>query len=127
VLVDQRGTGQSHPFQCPHDATPPHFLVEMYPVDYVKNCRQVLQQKADLTQYTTPIAVEDLDEVRAWLGYDRINLFGLSYGTRAALVYMRQHPEHVRSAGGWLLWVSESILAETSDLKKIAKTTRAGV
>jgi pimeloyl-ACP methyl ester carboxylesterase len=37
----------------------------------------------------------DLDDVRAWLGYDRIDLFGLSYGTRAALVYMRQHPDRV--------------------------------
>jgi pimeloyl-ACP methyl ester carboxylesterase len=98
VLVDQRGTGESNPLQCPHDATPQHFLDEMYPAEYVKNCRQVLEQRADLTQYTTPIAMDDLDDVRAWLAYDRINLFGLSYGTRAALVYMRQHPEHVRSA-----------------------------
>ena len=98
VLVDQRGTGQSNPLRCPHDATPQHFLAEMYPVEYIKNCRRVLEQRADLTQYTTPIAMDDLDDVRAWLGYDRINLFGLSYGTRAVLVYLRQHPEHVRSA-----------------------------
>ena len=42
--------------------------------------------------------MDDLDDVRAWLGYDRINLFGSSYGTRAVLVYMRQHPERVRTA-----------------------------
>jgi len=60
--------------------------------------RHALEQRADLTKYTTSIAMDDLDDVRAWLGYDRINLFGTSYGTRAALVYMRQHPEHVRSA-----------------------------
>ena len=41
--------------------------------------------------------MDDLDDVRAWLGFDRINLFGLSYGTRAALVYLRQHPEQVRT------------------------------
>src|SRR5260370_59180 len=98
VLVDQRGTGESNPLQCPHDVTPQRFLAEMYPVEYVRNCRQVLEPRADLTQYTTPIAMDDLDDVRAWLGYERINLIGLSYGTRAALVYMRQHPEHVRSA-----------------------------
>jgi pimeloyl-ACP methyl ester carboxylesterase len=97
VLVDQRGTGQSNPLQCPHDTTPQHFLSEMYPIEYVKNCRQVLEQHADLTQYITPIAMDDLDDVRAWLGYERINLFGLSYGSRAALVYMREHPAHVRS------------------------------
>jgi pimeloyl-ACP methyl ester carboxylesterase len=98
VLVDQRGTGQSNPLQCSHDGTPQHFLSDMYRADYVKNCRHELEKRADLTQYTTPIAMDDLDDVRVWLGYDRINLFGLSYGTRAALVYMRQHPEHVRSA-----------------------------
>jgi pimeloyl-ACP methyl ester carboxylesterase len=42
--------------------------------------------------------MDDLDDVRAWLGYDKINLLGGSYGTRAELVYMRRHPEHVRSA-----------------------------
>jgi pimeloyl-ACP methyl ester carboxylesterase len=70
----------------------------MYPVEYVKTMRQALEQHADLTQYTTSIAMDDLDDVRAWLGYERINLFGLSYGTRAALVYLRQHPDRVRSA-----------------------------
>nr|HRC87677.1 alpha/beta hydrolase [Thermoanaerobaculia bacterium] len=56
------------------------------------------EKKADLKLYTTSIAMDDIDEVRAWLGYDKINLEGGSYGTRAAQVYMRRHPEHVRSA-----------------------------
>lgn len=98
VLVDQRGTGGSNPLHCRHDTNPQYFLDEMYTVEYVKSCRQELEQKADLTQYTTPVAMDDLDDMRAWLGYERINLFGLSYGTRAAQVYMRQHPERVRSA-----------------------------
>ena len=41
--------------------------------------------------------MDDIDEVRAALGYDKINLFGGSYGTRAAMVYLRQHPKHVRA------------------------------
>jgi len=98
VLVDQRGTGQSNRLSIPQEKTTQHYLSEMYPVEYVREMRHALEQHADLTKYTTSIAMDDLDDVRAWLGYDRINLFGLSYGTRAALVYMRQHPEHVRSA-----------------------------
>ena len=97
VLVDQRGSGKSNPLSIPRKKTPQDYLSEMYPVDYVKSLRQTLEQRADLTQYTTSIAMDDLDDVRAWLGYDRINLIGLSYGTRAALVYMRQHPERVRT------------------------------
>ena len=98
VCVDQRGTGKSNRLAISRDKTPSYYLSEMYPVDYVREMRDVLEQRADLTKYTTSIAMDDLDDVRAWLGYDRINLFGLSYGTRAALVYMRQHPDHVRSA-----------------------------
>jgi len=56
-----------------------------------------IEARADLTQYTTAIAMDDLDDVRAWLGYEKINLYGFSYGSRAALVYLRQYPEHVRS------------------------------
>jgi pimeloyl-ACP methyl ester carboxylesterase len=98
VLVDQRGTGQSNRLSIPQDKTPQHYLSEMYPVDYVREMRHALEQRADLAKYTTSIAMDDLDDARAWLGYDKINLFGLSYGTRAVLVYMRRHPDHVRSA-----------------------------
>ncbi len=99
VLVDQRGTGKSNGLKAnTREKRPQDFLTEMYPVNYVKNLLQILEQRADLTQYTTSIAMDDLDDVRAWLGYDQINLIGLSYGTRAALVYMRQHPDRVRTA-----------------------------
>jgi pimeloyl-ACP methyl ester carboxylesterase len=98
VLVDQRGTGNSNRLAIFREKTPQYYLGEMFPVDYVKNLRETLEKRADLTKYTTSIAMDDLDEVRAWLGYDRINLFGTSYGTQAALVYMRRHPNQVRSA-----------------------------
>ena len=98
VCVDQRGTGKSNKLSLDQKKTPQDRLTEMYPVEYVKNLRKTLEQRADLTQYTTSIAMDDLDDVRAWLGYDRINLFGISYGTRAALVYLRQHPEHVHTS-----------------------------
>ncbi len=99
VLVDQRGTGNSNPLAAAsRTRSPQDYLTEMYPVEYVMTLRQTLEQRADLTQYTTSIAMDDLDDVRAWLGYGRINLFGLSYGTRAVLVYLRQHPDRVRSA-----------------------------
>jgi pimeloyl-ACP methyl ester carboxylesterase len=98
VCVDQRGTGKSNRLAIFRAKTASYYLSEMYPVDYVRKMRQVLEQRADLTKYATSIAMDDLDDVRAWLGYDRINLFGASYGTRAELVYMRQHPDHVRSA-----------------------------
>ncbi|HSN88938.1 MAG TPA: alpha/beta fold hydrolase, partial [Thermoanaerobaculia bacterium] len=101
VFVDQRGAGGSHPLMCPLpgdiDTNPQGLLSDLFPIDILRTCLKDLSAKADLTQYTTSIAMDDVDEVREWLGYQRINLHGGSYGTRAAQVYLRQHPEHVRS------------------------------
>jgi pimeloyl-ACP methyl ester carboxylesterase len=100
VLVDQRGTGSSNPLDCqPEDESPAGELRELFrvdlPVDRLADCRAGYD--ADPALYTTPIAMDDLDEVRAWLGYERVNVWGGSYGTRAALVYLRRHPDHVRT------------------------------
>jgi pimeloyl-ACP methyl ester carboxylesterase len=101
VLVDQRGTGASHRLDCkvPQDPGDVQAYFEpSLPVAEVQRCRAELDKIADLTQYTTSIAADDVDAVRDWLGYDKINLEGGSYGTRAAQVYMRRHGEHVRAA-----------------------------
>jgi len=47
--------------------------------------------------YTTTIAMQDLDAVREAMGYDRINIYGVSYGTRAALTYLQSFPQRVRA------------------------------
>jgi pimeloyl-ACP methyl ester carboxylesterase len=100
VFVDQRGTGGSNPLNCdlfdPSDVQ--SFLGFFFPLADVRKCRERLEPKADLRLYTTDIAMDDLDEVRAALGYGRINLSGGSYGTRAALVYIKRHGQHVRAA-----------------------------
>jgi len=100
VFVDQRGTGQSNPLNCElfNPADPQSFFGAFLPLDDVRKCREQLEPKADLTLYTTNIAMDDLDDIRAALGYEQINLYGGSYGTRAALVYLRRHPKHVRTA-----------------------------
>lgn len=99
LFVDQRGTGGSNPLNCKffNDADTQSYFGYFFPLEDVSTCREQLEQKADLTLYTTPIAMDDLDEVRAALGYERLNLFGGSYGTRASLVYLKRHPKHVRT------------------------------
>jgi pimeloyl-ACP methyl ester carboxylesterase len=98
VLVDQRGTGKSHPLDCKDDQETLKRVFEPPDVSVAQLRDCLAHYDADVRLYTTPIAMDDLDDVRAYLGYDRINLYGGSYGTRAALVYMRRHGEHVRSA-----------------------------
>jgi pimeloyl-ACP methyl ester carboxylesterase len=100
VLVDQRGTGGSNPLNCPPAGSRQDmrgYFGEVWALERVRSCRTELEKVADLKLYTTSIAMDDLDEVRAALGFDRIDLYGGSYGTIAALVYLRQHPEHVRA------------------------------
>ena len=100
VFVDQRGTGSSHPLDCNlyDPADPQSYLGYFFPLEDVRKCRAELETKADLKLYTTTIAMDDIDDVRAALGYEQINLFGASYGTRAALTYLKRHPKRVRTA-----------------------------
>lgn len=102
VFIDQRGTGKSNLLTCkfPTDDTPElanpatrrAMTLKLY-----GECRDELSKKADLTQYGTTTAMADYDEVRAALGYDKINLWGASYGTRSAQEYLRRYPVQVRS------------------------------
>jgi pimeloyl-ACP methyl ester carboxylesterase len=105
LLVDQRGTGRSNPLNCDFygpgshakGADPRLLAGELFPPAAVHQCRVQLEKAANLALYTTAIAMDDLDEVRAWLGYDQLDLYGGSYGTRAAQVYLRRHPRAVRA------------------------------
>ena len=97
VLVDQRGTGHSNPLNCRSDSSSLQELTEGAEAALARLRRCLDRYDADVRLYTTDIAMDDLDEVRAFLGYEKVNLYGGSYGTRAALVYLRQHGEHVRS------------------------------
>ena len=106
VFVDQRGTGESNGMQCDLDdgESGQELLVDPLvddqsmneTLDRLRACADSLP--ADPRLYTTPIAMDDLEDVRQALGYEQINLWGASYGTRAGLVYMRRHPDRVRTA-----------------------------
>lgn len=102
VLVDERGTGDGHRLDCPPLGSDENLegYLKKSPFDPLaaRVCRRELEQRFDLRQYTTAAFVEDLDDVRQALGYDKINLDGGSFGTYAALMYIRRHSEHVRTA-----------------------------
>lgn len=100
ILVDQRGTGLSHPLQC--DESQQAKIYSITPEDFdekeITTCIETLQKTNDLSQFTSENAVRDFDEVRKALGHDQIHIYGGSYGTRAALVYMRLFPQSIKSA-----------------------------
>lgn len=97
VLVDQRGTGGSGLLACPRIGRPDRD-VELLPAEAGRAAGECARSLGvDLTRYGTLDFVRDLEAVRVALGYDRVNLVGFSYGTRAALAYARAHPRSVRT------------------------------
>jgi pimeloyl-ACP methyl ester carboxylesterase len=96
LVVDQRGTGDSHPMDCQfnNDAD----IVTADP-EHLRRLGEACLAKlpGDARFYTTSVAVRDLDEVRAALGYEKLNLYGVSYGTRVAQHYLRRYPQRVRT------------------------------
>jgi pimeloyl-ACP methyl ester carboxylesterase len=98
VLVDQRGTGRSHQLECP----------EPEPIDdvgaMINACLSTLN--GDPTQYGSAAAADDLEAVRAALGYRTLDVYGGSYGATLAQIYLARHPRSVRTVvldGGTLL------------------------
>ena len=97
ILVDQRGTGKSHPLQCEESRL--KNIYEIIPEDLseqeIKDC--LAKFNGDLSQYNSENSIRDFDAVRVALGHQKINIYGGSYGTRAGLVYMRLFPDSLNS------------------------------
>jgi pimeloyl-ACP methyl ester carboxylesterase len=97
ILVDQRGTGRSaEGFAC---AVPDDLSLDTAGPDELNRVIDacVAELEHDPRFYTTSVAVQDLDRVRAALGVEQWNVYGVSYGTRVAQHYLRRFPERVRS------------------------------
>lgn len=97
ILVDQRGTGDSHPLQC--EDTLEQDIYSITPEEFseqdIRDCLATFS--GDLSQYNSENAIRDFDAVRLALNHKQINIYGGSYGTRAGLVYMRMFPDSLRS------------------------------
>lgn len=87
LVFDQRGTGASTPLRCGFYGTS---------LTTIGN-RCASELGAARGQYTTPASVEDLEALRAQIGYDKLVLYGVSYGTKVALEYAARHPDRVES------------------------------
>lgn len=109
ILFDQRGTGFSQPrLDCPERASVTAALLErglateearLAVQDAFQRCRnRLLTQGIDLSAYNSAASAADLNDLRSALGYEKLNLYAVSYGTRLALTLMRDYPFAVRSA-----------------------------
>lgn len=107
VFYDQRGTGFSDPAFCPElDLALYNTAFQgMAPNEQHRQelaafeaCRdKMLAAGIDFAYYNSTVSAHDLADLRRALGIEEWNLFGLSYGTRLALVTLREAPEGIRS------------------------------
>ena len=102
LLLDQRGTGDSHPLKCPALEKLMKKDVDTQPsieqrVQWLGECAQEVGKTADPRYYATSDAVADLEAVRDALGAPKLDLVGVSYGTRMAQHYAAAHPDAVHS------------------------------
>lgn len=106
IIFDQRGSGLSHPsLACVEYQR--NYVAELRsnptinapdPVQAVVDCAtRLVGEGVTLSAYTSAANARDVDDLRRALGYDQVNLFGVSYGSRLALTVMRDAPEGVRS------------------------------
>jgi pimeloyl-ACP methyl ester carboxylesterase len=97
VLIEQRGTGQSHGLHCEPPASAVDLMGRLFEPDRLAACRDQLSLRADLTRYTTTLAAGDYDRILELLRYRQVNVWGMSYGTRLGLEIARRFPLRVRT------------------------------
>ena len=102
ILIDQRGTGESTPLECPEETDAASLnrgvSPETDPQEIATLAAACLAQlPADPQWFTTSVAAQDLENIRLQLGISQWNLYGISYGTRVAMHYLRRFPSSVRT------------------------------
>jgi pimeloyl-ACP methyl ester carboxylesterase len=95
VFVDQRGTGGSNRLVCPEPEGALDIDDAVALKAYAESCVESLD--TDPAWYTSRAFADDIDDVRQALGYEQINIVGVSYGATSVQVYLLHHAEHVRT------------------------------
>jgi pimeloyl-ACP methyl ester carboxylesterase len=93
LVFDQRGTGSSGPLACPALEG----SAEVFGAIGQAFERCALQIGAVRGSYTTQESVADIEAIRQAAGYEKLVLFGVSYGTKVALEYAERYPQNVES------------------------------
>jgi pimeloyl-ACP methyl ester carboxylesterase len=92
LVFDQRGTGTSGPLACSALEGAEAFgaIGQAF-----ERCAQ--QIGAERGSYTTQESVADIEAIRQAAGYEKLVLFGVSYGTKVALEYAERFPQNVEA------------------------------
>jgi pimeloyl-ACP methyl ester carboxylesterase len=90
VLVDARGSGRSGPVDCP-DMQSSRATNDIG----VAACAEQLGER--FGSYRTAAAADDIDDVLTALGYERVQMYGDSYGTYLAQSYAFRHGDRLEA------------------------------
>lgn len=96
LLVDPRGVGRSEQLRCAAlDDPAPYFAPLAAQRAAIGQCGAQLGGASGY--YTSAAVADDIDDVRAALGIEHLDLLGVSYGTFLMATYAQRHPIHVQS------------------------------
>ncbi len=95
LVFDQRGTGESSPLSCPALSSAEEVAQAHSVGELVNRCAQQLGPARG--SYTTQESVQDIETLRQAGGYEKLVLYGTSYGTKVALEYAERYPQHVEA------------------------------
>ncbi len=101
VFIDVRGTGRSQALHCLELQTRKgleEHLGKRYPEEKIQDCIEAYSDSIDFNNYNSTYIVEDLEEIRTWLGYKKIDLYAISYGGKVALLYMDRYPNSIHKS-----------------------------
>ena len=98
LLIDQRGTGRSNLLACPEDKTLSPLALDDRSINYLEETKKCLNQlDGNVAMYGSVNAISDFESVRNFLGYKKLHIYGISYGSRMAQLYMRHHDEAIQT------------------------------
>lgn len=106
IAIDQRGVGLSTPNLSTDvsydyssiDSSTPELRLQHQLAVIGQEAQKFRDQGIDINSYNTRESADDINDVRKALGYEKIVLWGSSYGTHLAMATLRRHEKHIARA-----------------------------
>jgi pimeloyl-ACP methyl ester carboxylesterase len=113
LLIDDRGRGKSGAVDCPD--------IQHATQDWFGNldkCADQLTAAGTIDHYATGDIAQDTEAVRAALGYDKIDYYGVSAGAVDVEAYALRYPQHLRSIVLDSPWTSQNYTVDTNTMMR---------
>lgn len=97
ILFDQRGMGKSQPsLACPFEQGDGEGAAAGFAL--LRCGSELVAQGINPTAFTTKANAADIEAIRIAMGFEQISLYGISYGSKLVLSFIRDYPDSVRAS-----------------------------